>query len=295
MLERFITPYMFALTDCHVRGDICWYPGQISAPPIHSEEHTYCDMYQCEFLLNEEKTSFAAIDEHSLAEQFPNKWMAHEYLESHWDHFLQKEDIVKLKEAGVTHLRVPLPHWIMGDIAPDEPYVNGQWVYFIRLVSWCRGLGIQVWPDIQTAPGLLERSFPLLTIGKMEGEDFVCYPWSESTENVDRSLKVVKELSEAIVRDDLGDVVTGFGLFSVPFHDCDISKMKGFYNKALETARTILGDETAIFVGDMLNATRWNTRFWTDEEEYANTLLESRSYHGKISFIFVVAIFQVSN
>lgn len=288
LLERFITPYMFALTDCHTRGDFCWFPGQISAPPIHSKEHVYCDMYQCEFLLDEEEKGFLANDEFTLTKQFPSKWMAREYLAGHWDRFVQKSDIVKLKEAGVTHVRVPVPHWILGNMEANEPYVDGQWLYFVRLVSWCRELDIQVWPDIQTAPGLSEKSFPLIG-DKLEGET-ICFPWSESEENMERGIQVVQEISDAIVRDGLGDVVTGLGVFNAPFADCNTENMKGFYNEALKTARTALGEETTIFVGDMLNASSWNTRFWTDEDEYANTLLESRFYHGKINFLSPCAI-----
>ena len=33
LAERFITPYLFAVNSCHLQGSLCWYPGQVGAPP----------------------------------------------------------------------------------------------------------------------------------------------------------------------------------------------------------------------------------------------------------------------
>lgn len=277
LLERFVTPYMFALTDCHVRGDFCWFPGQISAPPVDSTEHEYCDMFQCNFLLDEKNEDFVAADEYTLASQFSQKAVARQYLSYHYDNFVKKQDIETLKQVGVTHVRVPMPHWIMGDILEDEPWVDGQWLYFVRLVGWCREYGIQVWPDIHSAPGS-QNGFD--NAGRSLPDAPTCKHWSSSTENVERSLKAVKDIARAIVRDNLEDVVTGFGVLNEPFSDCDMTVVKQFYNDALKTVRTIMGNDTAVSIGDMFNATRWNNGWWTDEDEFYNTYLDSHYYHG---------------
>jgi hypothetical protein len=46
VLERYIVPYQFAITNCHVRGDLCWYAGQLGAPPHHDSSYRLCDLYQ---------------------------------------------------------------------------------------------------------------------------------------------------------------------------------------------------------------------------------------------------------
>jgi glucan 1,3-beta-glucosidase len=85
---------------------------------------------------------------------FPDKDIAKRYLNLHYNHFVTRDDIETLAKNGVTHVRVPLGHWILGDVTPEEPYVHASgWLYFVRLVGWCRSLGIQVWPDLHTAPG----------------------------------------------------------------------------------------------------------------------------------------------
>ena len=294
LLERFITPYMFALTDCHVRGDFCWFPGQISAPTatgLDQQGHLYpyCDMYQCEFLWNEKKDDFAAVDEYTLASQFPSKALAREYLSYHWDNFVKKMDVQTLAKAGVTHARVPMPHWIMGDIRDKEPWIDGQWLYFVRFVGWCREYGIQVWIDIHTAPGS-QNGFD--NSGQLLQDAPTCRHWSSSPENVERSLQAVKDIAKAVVRDNLEDVVTGFGVLNEPFSDCDPLVVKEFYNEALKTVRSTMSEDTAVYIGDLFNATSWNNLWWTDEERYHDTYLDSHYYHG--TFVFGVHLDQRS-
>ena len=275
LLEPFITPYMFALTDCHVQGNFCFFPKQISAPRVGSSEHEYCDMYQCHFLLGDDG-EFVAKDEYTLASQFDHKSVARTYLSYHWDNFVTKKDVELLNDAGVTHVRVPMPHWIMGDIHNDEPWVDGQWLYFVRFVGWCRELGIQVWPDIHTAPGS-QNGFD--NSGQLLDDAPTCRHWSSSPENVKRSLRAVKDISEAVVRDNLEDVVTGFGVLNEPFSDCDVKVVKQFYNEALMVVRNTIGEDTAVYIGDMFNATEWNNGWWIDEDAFSNTFLDSHYYH----------------
>jgi glucan 1,3-beta-glucosidase len=283
LLERFITPYMFALTDCHVKGDFCWFPNQISAPSVDSKEHEYCNMYQCEFLLDEDKTGFAAVDEYTLASQFSQKALARQYLSYHYDNFVTKKDVETLKDVGVTHVRVPVPHWIMGDILEDEPWVDGQWLYFVRFVGWCREFGIEVWPDIHTAPGS-QNGFD--NSGQLLDDAPTCRHWDSSPENVKRSLNAVKDIAKAVVRDNLGDVVTGFGVLNEPFADCDVAVVKQFYNDALKAVRNAMGMNTSVYIGDMFNSTNWNNGWWTDEDEFTDTFLDSHYYHGKWGYSF---------
>jgi glucan 1,3-beta-glucosidase len=279
-MERFITPYMFAITSCHLQGDFCWYPGQLSAPPTESPHHKYCNLYHCEPHIMDSAIGGKdfPIDEYSLSKSFPSRALAREYFTYHWDNFVTKQDVKKMKDAGVTHIRVPLPHWIMGDIQEDEPWIDGQWLYFVRFVGWCREYGMEVWPDIHTAPGSqngFDNSGQLLPGGP------TCQNWSGSEENVKRSLKAVKDITKAIMRDNLEDVVTGFGVLNEPFQDCDINVVKSFYNEALNTVRNVMGEDTSVFIGDMFNATMWNNGWWADEEHYSNTYLDSHYYHGK--------------
>jgi glucan 1,3-beta-glucosidase len=281
LMERFITPYLFAITSCHIKGDFCWYPGQLSAPPQQHEDHQYCDLYNCQphLIKSVDGLQEFPVDEWTLASSFESRAIAKQYFEYHWDNFVTLEDIKELHLAGVTHVRVPISHWIFGDIRDDEPWVDGGWLYFIRLVGWCRTLNIQVWVDIHTAPGS-QNGFD--NSGQLLADEPTCRHWIESEENVRRSLKVVQDLTHAIKKDGLKDVVTGIGLLNEPFADCDRKVVKQIYDDSLEIVRDGLGSATAVYISDLFNATKWQVDgFWTDEERHSNTFLDSHYYHGK--------------
>lgn len=169
VMERYITPYQFAVTDCHVRGDFCWYPDQLSAPLPNDPLYKLCDFERCKpfKITNSYGNVDYPVDEKTLAEAFltaKNETglsdqaltdRAEEWFNVHFDNFIQMDDLVALKKAGVTHLRVPLPHWIMGDVLPDEPWIVGnRWENFVKVCKWARKIGgLEVWPDVHTAPG----------------------------------------------------------------------------------------------------------------------------------------------
>lgn len=139
LMERFIVPYMFAITSCHLEGDFCWYPGQISAPPKSSPDHQYCDLFQCTPHLIDSASGDRDFptDEYTLAKSFPNKALAREYLSYHWDNFVTKDDVEELDKAGVTHVRVPLPHWIMGDIREGKIFLSLSLASSAKLRLFC--------------------------------------------------------------------------------------------------------------------------------------------------------------
>lgn len=278
VMERFITPYFFAITTCHLRGDFCFYPGQVDAPPLDSPDYQVCDLFHCkpvQFMSSSGELDYP-IDMYTLLTAFHDKHIAKRWLEFHWEHFVTKDDIRTLHEAGVTHVRVPVPHWILEDSATigDEPWVEGGWLYFIRLVSWCREFNIQVWPDIHTAPGSqngFDNSGHALP-------NPTCTNWQNDPNNVNRTLKAVQDISQAIVDDGLSDVVTGFGTLNEPFVDCSDVIVRDYNERALAILRKNMGPATSVYVGDIFNSTRFADGWWTDEK-YENTFLDSHYYH----------------
>jgi glucan 1,3-beta-glucosidase len=181
VLERYIVPYQFSVTDCHVRGDLCWYPQQASAPPIDHPDYQLCDRTVCQPVRIENAFGNMdyPVDEKTLADAFlsaatlagdssttatssnnntigrqQQREIAERWFNYHFENFIKFEDLQKIKAAGITHLRVPLPHWIRGDVREGESWIVGQrWEVFLRLCKWARSLDLQVWPDIHTAPG----------------------------------------------------------------------------------------------------------------------------------------------
>ena len=112
-----------------------------------------------------------------------------------------------------------------------------------------------------------------------------CKHWSESEENVKRSLKAVDDITKAIVRDGIRDVVTGFGILNEPFLDCDEQVVRKFYDEGLNVVRKNMGRNTSVFIGDLFDAKKFNDGFWIDGDDYNNTFLDSHYYHGTVFFL----------
>jgi glucan 1,3-beta-glucosidase len=231
-------------------------------------------MYHCTPHLLETTNDFPA-DEYSLFHAFSSKSLARDYMTIHWENFVTKADIQALKHAGITHIRVPVPHYIMGDILDDEPWIDGQWLYFVRMVGWARQYDLQVWIDLHTAPGS-QNGFDNSGQTLLEP---TCRHWSLSDTNIERTVKAIGDIAHAVIDDNLRDVVTGFGILNEPYMDCDMAKVKQFNQDALSVIRKTMGSDTAVYMADSFNATIWNNGWWTDSTKYNNTYLDSHFYH----------------
>ena len=279
-MERYITPYTFSVTDCHQRGDFCWYPGQIDAPSENSTDYKRCNISECNAVLSKDafgQTDYP-LDEWHLSAAFENNTKAGEdWFNSHFDNFLKKEDLIKAKEAGITHVRVPLPHWILGDILEDEPWIAAdRWKYFLRMCDWARDVGLEVWPNIHTAPGS-QNGFDNSGV---QNSVKTCGGWTDNPKHNQRSLDVLLEIAEAIREADLSDVVTGFGLLNEPFGDCDFFKYKKFLFDGITIVRRVLGPDVGIYMSDLFQAALFGDGKWgLDVDKYNNTFLDSHYYN----------------
>mmetsp|Transcript_39820 Transcript_39820/g.93323 ORF Transcript_39820/g.93323 Transcript_39820/m.93323 type:complete len:149 (+) Transcript_39820:163-609(+) len=117
VLERYITPYLFALTECDVSENPKYhvYPGQINLPAFLSDGKGENIGPECPPVAGD-----YPMDQWTMVEAFPNRELARKYLDRHWDTFVTEEDIVRIKNAGITHVRIPVGHWITGNIEENE-------------------------------------------------------------------------------------------------------------------------------------------------------------------------------
>jgi glucan 1,3-beta-glucosidase len=279
--ERYIVPYQFSITDCHLVGEYCWYPGALSAPPEAKHNISrICDLDKCNpYRTKTVGTNFDyPNDEWTLSEAFShNQTIGEEWFNFHFDNFITKDDLLFVKNSGITHLRVPLPHWILGNIMADEPWIAGKrWEAFKRLCGWARELDLQVWPNLHTAPGS-QNGFD--NSGK-EDTKFTCAGWGKIAENVQRTLDIVHEITFRISQDGLTDVVTGFGILNEPFGDCNDFVYQKFLDDGLAIVRNNLPKSTSVFVSDKFFAPVMNDgQWWLDPKKYQDTYLDTHFYH----------------
>ena len=279
IMERYITPYQFAVTNCHVEGDFCWYPGQINAPP----NAELCDLYRCKPIRQENVFGQMdyPLDEYTLWSSFgSNTDAAEEWLNYHLEYFITEDDIKAIKESGLTHVRVPLAHWILQsqeEVAKSGlPWIVGKrWEAFRRLVQWARNHGLQVWPDIHTAPDS-QNGFD--NSGQQKTA-ITCKRWSDNPENVAFSLGIIEQVTNRIVDENMQDVVTGFGLLNEPFKDCAFDVYKDFLEAGFGIVRKNLGPRAHVYVSDLFQPQLFNDgSWWLDPKKYYNTYVDTHYY-----------------
>ena len=312
MAERFITPYLFAVNSCHMKGSLCVYPGQVGLDDNESlvyspsgEAPEICDPAKCEpqlLVKSQEPVDYHVlhglpgsglgindsgmdypVDEYTLGKVLRSSpggiATATRYMERHWDTFLSYDDLKTLKENGVTHLRIPMGYWIRGkeglSIVKGEPYIPGGWKYFVRAAHWCREIGLTIWADLHGAPGS-ENGFD--NSGQYLAAS-TCVGWSSHPDRVQRTLDILTDMAHAIVEEGIDDVVTGFGILNEPMADCDMTVLRKYYDDALDAVRGIMGKDTSVFVGDTFVSNRFNDGFWLDPEIHHDTYLDSHPYH----------------
>lgn len=142
--------------------------------------------------------------------------------------FITRDDFVDMKSAGLNAIRVPIGYWAV-DARSDEPYVTGQYPYLIQAVQWSREFGFQIMIDLHGAPGSQNGQDNSGLIGP------VLFPSNSS--NSDRSLDVLRNLTEEFSQDIYGGAVTAIELLNEPRLDDEnfpMSQLKEFYDDGVE-------------------------------------------------------------
>ena len=239
VLERWIKPSLMQSCDVNPpdeNPDCFW-----GTVPV--DQWTYCEK------LLEMGTK------HGAAASGGSKLM--DRLHEHWETWVTRDNIISLANVGITHVRLPIGHWILGDIEPPEPYINGEWPYVLRLVGWCREFGLNVWLDLHTAPGSQNGFDNSGHLGNLT--------WDMSYHNVWRTVKIIDDIAKQVRIDGAEDIVTGFGVMNEPGPYIKAQLLKNFYNDAYIAIRNSLPD-AFVYVGDGFNSANFNN-FWTGRSD----------------------------
>ena len=265
-------PYLFALTDCDVNGS--FYDVAIGDRRGNA---TSSGMNRNMIETGDGETKICTpldtypVDTWTLTSAFPSKDVARAYLKRHWETWVTEDDISRIASAGLTHVKIPIGHWIRGDIRQGEPWVDGDWEYFVRAVTWCRKHGLKVLADIHTAPGSqngFDNSGQLLI-------QRTARHWSTHPDRVARSIKAVEDVARAVKEEGLDDVVSGVEVLNEIYSDANNTIVKDFYEKSFIAIRRHLPNATVV-LSDNFDAGQFNG-YWTDSH-YSNTLLDTHLY-----------------
>jgi len=71
-------------------------------------------------------------------------------MEEHWNTWITEDDIIWIAARGINSVRVPIGYWM---VAPDPPFIEGQFKYLERLFKWCERHGLAVLLDFHGLKG----------------------------------------------------------------------------------------------------------------------------------------------
>jgi glucan 1,3-beta-glucosidase len=156
--------------------------------------------------------------------------------------FLVRDDFEDMKTAGLNAIRIPVGYWAI-DLQDDEPYVAGQYPYLIQAVQWAREVGLQVMIDLHGAPGSQNGQDNSGLIGPVL--------FASNASNADRSLNVLRNLTDEFSQSMYGGAVTAIELLNEPRLADDnfsMSQLKDFYADGAEVVTSTVSDSISVAI-----------------------------------------------
>ncbi len=228
-----------------------------------------------------------ALDEDALCRMLPREELE-DRLKKHRDTFVTREDFQWIKAQGIEVIRLPVPHFVLGD---DEeacwPYVPCL-SYVDDAFSWAEELGLAILIDLHTAP----ESQNGFDNGGICG---VCR-WAQDPSRVERVIQVLEGLAR---RYKDHPALFGIELLNEPISEevftrtqkayvaldterakgsapVSLEMLYGFYQKAYTRLREILRPETWIVMHDAFRSWGWDAFF--ADPQYQNVMLDVHWY-----------------
>lgn len=189
-------------------------------------------------------------------------------LHEHFDSFLTEEDVKTLAKAGITHVRIPVGYWIMGDIHADEPWAPDGLPFLQRAMFWFKDHGLHVVFDLHCGPGSQNGFDNSGKAGEIhwadpstDGNGNVFYP------NIDRSLTMLSALVSVFSLYPFTGVVTGIEVINEAFITIPLAVVQSYYIRAYKRIRYINPD-IDIIIGDSFRFLEWNDFMYPPEFQH---------------------------
>lgn len=126
------------------------------------------------------------IDEWTFG-QYQDPTKALNALRYHWDTWITEADFAAIAAAGLNHVRLPIGYWAF-EVAPGEPYIQGQLQYLYKAINWAQNHGLKVIVDLHGVPGSQN--------GFDNSGQKMNYPlWHTSNSNINRSNAIIQTIA----------------------------------------------------------------------------------------------------
>lgn len=182
-------------------------------------------------------------------------------LKPHRDSYISYNDFKWISEAGLNAVRLPIPHWIFGDVRPYYGCID----YLDSAMEWAQRTGIKVLLDLHTAPGC-QNGFDN---GGICG---VC-EWHTREEYVTRTVEVIAKVA---ARYNNHPALWGIQLLNEPRWDVPMDILRDYYLRGYDACRRHVDENVAIILHDGFRLTEWKD--FMRETKYKNVLLDTHFY-----------------
>lgn len=201
-----------------------------------------------------------AQDEYSLCEELgENK---DERLEAHRKTFITYDDFKWIREHGFDTVRIPVPHWVFGDV---EPYVAClKYLDFAFEAALEHGLNVVI--DLHTAPGSQNGEEHSGQKGKVE--------WHTDNANIEQTINLLDKLA---LRYGSAPNLVGLELLNEPSSKIPHQTLVDFYKQGYKIVRPHLRPQTTVIFNDAFRPMDWNNDF---PASYKNIIMDMHLYQS---------------
>ncbi|EGX54339.1 hypothetical protein AOL_s00004g372 [Orbilia oligospora ATCC 24927] len=154
--------------------------------------------------------NLGVVDEYTLSAHLGAKATA-QTLEKHYATFVTEQTFKEIAEAGLDHVRIPYPYWIVTPEANDPYLPRVGWRYLLRGIEWARKYGLRIKLDLHSIQGGQNgwnHSGRQGILGWVNG--------TSGEVNAQKSLDMHDQLSKFFAQPRYRNIVTLYGLVNEP-------------------------------------------------------------------------------
>mmetsp|Transcript_29696 Transcript_29696/g.58173 ORF Transcript_29696/g.58173 Transcript_29696/m.58173 type:complete len:425 (+) Transcript_29696:58-1332(+) len=215
-------------------------------------------------------TSSGVADQWTFCQTL-GKTEASKQLQAHWSSWFTEQDVIDIAAAGLTHIRVPVGYWLLGDVEAGEPWVTGDLPFLFAALDWANVHGLKVVVDLHCGPGSqngFDNSGKKGAIHwddkKYRSDGSFYYP------NVDRTINVLVSFAQRF-----GDRLWALEVLNEPFISIDINLIHTFYQRAYDAVRAVK-PTLRLMISDAFRFPDTNT--WFQYPQYTGVYLDTHIY-----------------
>jgi hypothetical protein len=163
------------------------------------------------------------------------------YDPQHFETFIRAEDIQRIADWGMDHVRLPVDYPVLEDDDQPGVYKSSGFEYLERCLGWCKDNGLRVILDLHKAPGYsfddtIEGYHPMPLFHEARAQDRFLNLWGTLTERYKTE----------------GDTLLFELLNEINLPDC--APWNDLARRAVERIRSVDGERLIIIGGNHFNA-----------------------------------------